>query len=333
MKTSGAKRTASTTKSATAGGSKPARARDEAEVAGVTLTHPGRVLYPDVGISKLALARYYESVAEHILPQVQGRPLSLVRCPDGLAGQCFYMKHAMPSVARTLRRVKIQEQTKTGDYLVAGSLDGIVALVQMSVLEIHTWNSTADRLEEPDRVVFDLDPGPEVGWAEVARAARTVRDRLAALGLTSFVKTTGGKGLHVVLPLVPSEDWDACFTFSRLVAESIVAGDRSRYTTAMPKAGRENKILLDYFRNRRGSTSVSAYSSRARPGAPVSTPLAWNEIDDRSAAEPFTVLTLPRRLATLRRDPWADYEKSRRPLADVVAGVQPARTRPGRSRS
>jgi bifunctional non-homologous end joining protein LigD len=233
------------------------------------------------------------------------------------------MKHAMPSVATELHRVKIREQTKTGEYLHADSLAGIVALVQMSVLEIHTWNSTADRLEEPDRAVFDLDPGPDVPWPEVARAARTVRDRLEPLGLRSFVKTTGGKGLHVVVPLMPL-DWDACFTFSQLVAEAIAAEDPSRYTTAMPKAGREKKILLDYLRNRRGSTSVAAYSSRARPGAPVSAPLEWDEIDDRSPARAFTVLTLPARLAALRRDPWADYEKSRRPLTDVLEGMEGA---------
>jgi bifunctional non-homologous end joining protein LigD len=296
-------------------------------VAGVTLSHPERVLYPDAGITKLALARYYEAVHDWLLPQVQGRPLALVRCPDGLAGQCFYMKHAMPSVATVLRRVSVREQTKSGDYLVPESLEGVIALVQMSVLEIHTWNSTADRLEEPDRAVFDLDPGPEVAWAEVVRAARTVRDRLQGLGLASFVKTTGGKGLHVVVPLVPL-DWDACFTFSQVVAESIAAEDPARYTTAMPKAGREKKILLDYFRNRRGSTSVSAYSSRARPGAPVSTPLAWDEIDDHPPAEAFTVRTLPRRLAALRRDPWADYEKSRRPLSKVLEGIEGSPPKP-----
>jgi bifunctional non-homologous end joining protein LigD len=296
--------------------SKP-KAKDEL-VAGVVLTHPDRTLYPDLGITKRDLAAYYDAIAEHILPHVRDRPLSLVRCPEGMSGQCFYMKHAAFSTGKALRRVKIRESTKTSDYLVADSIAGVVSLVQMSVLEIHTWNSHAERLEEPDRVVFDLDPGPEVKWPEVVAAARLVRDRLAQIGLTSFVKTTGGKGLHVVQPLVPGESWDQCFEFSRLVAESIAAAQPRQYTTAMPKAGREKKILLDHFRNHRGATSVSAFSTRARPGAPVSVPLAWDELDDFTPDNPFTVVTVPRRLAKRRKDPWANYEKSRRRLTDLI---------------
>jgi bifunctional non-homologous end joining protein LigD len=293
-----------------------------AEIAGVRLSHPERVLYPDAGITKVDLARYYEAVADWIVPAVSGRPLALVRCPDGLASQCFYMKHAMKSVAPELGRIKIREQTKTGEYLLADSLPALVGLAQMSVLEIHTWNSTADQLEQPDRVVFDLDPGPEVAWAEVVKAARLVRERLAALGLTSFVKTTGGKGLHVVQPLAPSADWEDCFTFSRVVAESIASEAPARYTTVMTKAGREDKILLDFFRNRRGSTAIAAFSSRARPGAPVSLPVSWDEIDDRKAVEALTIRTVPARMAARRRDPWQGYDGARKPLSAVLDAMQ-----------
>jgi bifunctional non-homologous end joining protein LigD len=294
------------------------KSKSDSVVEGVVLTHPERVLYPDIGITKRDLAAYYEAIAAHILPHVHDRPLSLVRCPEGMSAPCFYMKHAAFSTGKALRRVKIRESSKTSDYLVADSIGAIISLVQMSVLEIHTWNSHTSRLEEPDRVVFDLDPGPEVKWPDVVAAARLVRERLSQIGLTSFVKTTGGKGLHVVQPLVPGETWDQCFEFSRLVAESIAAAKPSKYTTAMPKAGREKKILLDYHRNHRGATSVSAFSTRSRPGAPVSMPVSWDELDDYTPDEPFTVLTVPKRLAKRKKDPWKDYEKSRRRLADLI---------------
>jgi bifunctional non-homologous end joining protein LigD len=291
-----------------------AAAAASAAVAGVALTHPDRVLYPDAGISKLALAQYYEAVQDHLLPQVQGRPLSLVRCPDGLAGQCFYMKHAMRSVATVLRRVQIREQTKTGEYLVAESLAGIIALVQMSVLEIHTWNSTADRLEEPDRSVFDLDPGPDVPWADVTRAARIVRDRLTALGLQSFVKTTGGKGLHVVVPLEPERRWDECLAFARGIGELLARERPDLFTVSLPKRGREDRLLVDYLRNNRTNTSVAAFSPRARPGAPVSMPIAWEDLGPRGPW--FDIRNVPRRMNRLRRDPWADYSSTRQRIPD-----------------
>jgi bifunctional non-homologous end joining protein LigD len=292
-------------------------ARVEA-VAGQRLTHPERVLWPDRGLTKLDLARYYERIAEWVVPHVRGRPLTLVRCPDGLAGPCFYMKHSRVWSPPGLRKVNIREKTKTGEYLVADDLVGLVGLVQMDVLEIHTWNSTADDVERPDRVVLDLDPGPDVRWADVVAAARLVRDVLAGIALRSFVKTTGGKGLHVVVPLAPGHEWDACFAFSRTIAEAIVRDDPRRYTTAMPKAGREKKILIDYFRNNRTNTSVAAFSTRARPGAPVSVTLAWDELTSRLRPDRLTLETVPRRLASLRRDPWARYWTLRQRLADAT---------------
>jgi bifunctional non-homologous end joining protein LigD len=280
-------------------------ANKDETVAGVKLTHPERVLFPDIEFAKRDLAAYYEAVAVRLLPQIEDRPLALVRCPEGLAAACFYMKHAMKGTASTLRRVTIKESTKTGEYLVADSLASVIGIVQMSVLEIHTWNSKTAHLEVPDRVVFDFDPGPKVAFPEVVKAARALRERLTGIGFPSFVKSTGGKGLHVVVPLEPDEEhagWDACFEFSRLVSESMVADNPTRYTTAMPKEGREAKILIDYFRNHRGSTSVAAYSTRARPGAPVSAPLFWDELDDFSPDRPFTAKTMVERLAGLRKD-------------------------------
>lgn len=201
----------------------------------------------------------------------------------------------------------IQEKTKVGEYLVVDDLPGLVALVQMGILEIHTWNSTTRDVERPDRLVFDLDPGPKVAFAEVVRAVRELRERLDALSLESFVKTTGGKGLHVVVPLQPRAGWEGCFALSRAISEAMAREDRGRYTTAMPKAGREDKILIDTFRNNRGNTSVTPYSTRAWAGAPVSVPLAWDELTPRLRPDQWTIATLPGRLSRLRRDPWAGY--------------------------
>ncbi len=225
-------------------------------LAGVRLTHPERVLYPETRLTKLDLARFYEDIAEWILPHVVGRPLSLVRCPTGL-GSCFYVKHATTADPDVLRRIPIREKDTTREYVVVEALPGIMALVQMSMLEIHTWNAVADDLERPDRIIIDLDPGPENTWPQVVEAARLVRTAFETLKLKSFLKTTGGKGLHVVVPLVPARDWDGCLAFARGVSEFIVRQDPKRYTTAMPKKGREKKILLDYYRNHRGSTAIA----------------------------------------------------------------------------
>ena len=290
-------------------------------VAGIRLTHPERVLYPDIGLTKLALARFYEEVAEWIVPHLAGRPLSLVRCPTGL-GSCFYVKHATTAGAGVLRRIPIRERDKTSEYVVADGLPGVIALVQMSVLEIHTWNATADHLERPDRIIIDLDPGPETPWPQVIEAARLVWTAFDTLGLASFVKTTGGKGLHVVAPFKPERDWETCLAFSRGVSEFIVRQDPTRYTTALPKKGRERKILLDYLRNHRGSTAVAAFSTRARAGAPVSVPIAWEELSPRLKSDHFTVANLRRRLRRLKDDPWRDYWTLRQRIsAKALAAV------------
>jgi bifunctional non-homologous end joining protein LigD len=305
-----------------------AKGAAEAKVAGVRLTHPDRVLYPALGLTKRDLAEFYASIADWILPHVVGRPLTLVRCPEGLDGDCFYMKHSGAWAPPALRRVKIKEKTKTGDYLVADDLAGVMGLVQMGILEIHTWNSLADRVEEPNRIVFDLDPGPAVAFDKVMAGARLLRGSLRSVGLESFVKTTGGKGLHVVVPLAPGHGWEETFGFSELVASQIVKEDPRTYTDSMPKAGRQAKILIDVLRNNRGSTSVAAYSTRARPEAPVSVPLAWEELRRDLRPDQFTVQNLPRRLSSLKADPWARYFTLRQKLAVP----RPVRRRPAASR-
>jgi bifunctional non-homologous end joining protein LigD len=298
---------------------KKARAQSEravspSTVAGVPITHPDRLLYPSPAITKIDVARYYAAIADWVVPHVAGRPLTLVRCPDGVSSDCFFMKHSKVWAPSQLRRVRIQEKKKVGDYLIADDLSAVVGLVQMGVLEIHTWNSTIDAVEKPNRIVIDLDPGERVAWPQVVAAARVIKRALEALELESFPKTTGGRGLHVVVPLVPHADWSACLDFSRALCETIEAGDPARYTTQFAKSGRANKILLDYLRNNRTNTSIAAYSTRARTGAPVSVPITWDELRSTLKPAAFTMLTVPRRLQRLSRDPWRDYWKSRQSL-------------------
>jgi bifunctional non-homologous end joining protein LigD len=260
------------------------------------------------------VARYYETIADWILPHVEGRPTTLVRCPEGLSEPCFYQKHTGWWAPEALRRVKIQEKTKVGEYLVVDDLPGLVGLAQIGILELHTWNSRADDVEHPDRIVFDLDPDTALPWARVIEAARTVRERLRADGLESFVKTTGGKGLHVVVPLAGRPTWDAGAAYAEAIATEIAGQAPKAYVAEMSKAKRTGKVFIDWLRNIRGSTSIAAYATRAKPGAPVSVPVRWEELDPRGGPAEFTVKNVPRRLAGLRRDPWAGYGKARQKL-------------------
>lgn len=282
-------------------------------VAGVGISHPDRVIYPDLGVSKIQLARYYEEISSWMLPHVARRPLTLLHCPDGVTASCFYLRHAKAWGPNALRRVRIREKTKVGEYLVADSVEALVSLAQMGIVEIHTWNSTDDDIERPNRIILDLDPGPRVSWTQVAAAARLVRDVLQTLRLESWVKTTGGRGLHVVVPIEPEREWSECLAFARDVSEVIARTDPDLYTTAFAKAGREEKLLIDYLRNNRTNTAVSAFSTRARAGGYVSMPVGWRDL----AAEPerWTVLTVPARLKRLKADPWAGYWSSTQRLS------------------
>ena len=291
----------------------PQRGQDDVIIAGVRLTHPDRILYPDQGITKRDLALYYEQIADCILPHLEGRPLTLVRCPEGYRKQCFYQRHVREHLSAQIRTIAVREQGKTARYVAVDSLPGVIALVQMGVLEIHTWGSRLPRLERPDRMTFDLDPGPDMGWDEVKAGAEHLRARLKDLDLGAFVKTTGGKGLHVVVPIAPKQSWDFVKDFSRAVAESLAREAPERYVATMSKAKRHGKIFIDYLRNSRTATAVSAYSTRARPGATVSMPLRWPELKNDLRGR-FNIRNAPERLRRLRADPWRDYEAARRPL-------------------
>jgi bifunctional non-homologous end joining protein LigD len=282
-------------------------------VAGVGISHPERLIYPELNISKLQLAEYYDRVGAWILPHVQGRPLTLVHCAEGLAGPCRYLRHAKAWGPSALRRIRIREKTKVGEYLVADSIPAVVSLAQMGIVEIHTWNSTVKDLERPNRIIWDLDPGPEVGWAAIAACARVMRNLLVTLGLEAWIKTTGGRGVHIVVPIVPSSDWSAVLEFSRAVSEVVVRTNPRLYTTTFSKKGREHKILIDYLRNNRTNTSICAYSTRARAGARVSMPIAWKDLNE--GPDPWTMLTVPRRLQRQRADPWKGYTAQRQQIS------------------
>jgi bifunctional non-homologous end joining protein LigD len=269
------------------------------------LTHPERLLWPAEGVTKQGLADYYAGAAEWVLPHLVGRPLSLVRCPNGVAADCFFAKQPWAGLSDAVQRISIGEGAKA---LAIDSLEGLIALVQGAVLEIHPWGSSIKSLERPDRLIFDLDPGDDVPWASTIVAALEVRERLkSALGLESFVKTTGGKGLHVVAPLTPSIDWSEATAISKSVAESMARDSPERYVAKMAKVARKGKVFVDYLRNARGATAVGAYSTRARPTAAVSTPLEWSELSEAVRSDHYRLSNIDRRLSNLRRNPWEGF--------------------------
>ena len=275
------------------------------------LTHPSRVYWKDGGITKQQLADYYTAVGDLIAPHVVNRPLALVRCPEGIEGQCFFQKHA--SAGRVSDRIKRHKDNEGEELIYIEDLEGLLTLVQAGVLEIHVWGSTIDEVEQANRIVFDLDPGDEVKWADVNKAARDLRERLAGIKLKSFVKTTGGKGLHVVVP-TNGTPWDDTKDFAHAMVLAMAADEPDRYVSKMTKSIRKGKIFLDYLRNGRGATAIVAYSTRGRPGATVSTPVAWDELGPKLLPNKFTVLNIGKRLAQLKSDPWAGIGKIRQKL-------------------
>jgi bifunctional non-homologous end joining protein LigD len=281
----------------------------------VRLTNPDKVLFPDPGITKRQLADYWLAVAEVALPYLAGRPLTLYRCPDGYGGQCFYQKHVGAGVPAVVPRVAMKEGEDP--YAAVGDAASLVALVQIGVLELHVWGSRVEHIDQPDMVVFDLDPAPEIVWGEVVEAGFAVKERLEQLGLRAFAKLTGGKGLHVVVPVHPGPSWPAVKKFSRMLVEEMVRAEPRRFVASMSKIKRTGKIFIDYLRNDAEATAIAAYSPRARPGAPVALPVEWDELEPGARAAPrFGVLEVPDLVRARRRDPWAEFESARQSLVD-----------------
>jgi bifunctional non-homologous end joining protein LigD len=276
-------------------------------------TSPDRIVFPEAGITKQQVADYYRAVAAELLPKLIRRPLSVVRCPDGITGQCFFQKHHAGKLGANVHAIPIREKDGgTEDYLYVDDIDGVIDLVQMNVLELHPWGARIDDVEHPDRLVFDLDPGEGVDWKVTTAAARDVRARLSAIGLESFVRLSGGKGLHVVLPIRPAADWAQAKAFCENFADAMVEQAPDRYVATASKAKRGGVIFIDWLRNSRGATSVTSWSLRARAQAGVAMPLGWSELGRTRSGHDYPLARALRRARTLRRDPWDGWAKATR---------------------
>jgi bifunctional non-homologous end joining protein LigD len=292
----------------------PAEAAGSQRVGGIAITHPDRVLEDSAGTTKLDVARYYERVADRILLHAGNRPLSVLRCPSGFSGACFFQKHGGAGVSADVRAIALEDSKGGSEYLYVTNKKGLLGLVQLNAVEIHPWGCRVDKPERPDRICMDLDPAPDVAFARVVEAALILREVLEKLELEPFLKTTGGKGLHVVLPLVRRYEWDEVREFARALARAMTAVEPKLYVDVASKSRRSGRIFVDYLRNGRGATAVAPYSVRARPFAPIATPLRWEELESLRAADTFRVGNIEARLKKLRADPWARMDAAARAL-------------------
>ena len=282
---------------------------NKAVVGGISISHPQRVIYPGTHITKQELAEYYLSVSDKIMPHIVDRPLSMVRCPEGAGEPCFFQRHVGLGKSPYLHEVRVGVKGEARDYLMIHDVEGLISLVQWGVIELHPWQCTANNLDKPDRMIFDLDPDPSVSLKQLIDGAQELRQRMQQLGLGTFLKTTGGKGLHVVVPMTPRYSFPAIKSFARAIAESMASDSPTKYIATMSKAKRTGKIFVDYLRNDVTSTAVAPYSARAREGATVSTPLAWKELTGNLKLPSFTIDTVPH----------APKETEKRPLAKISA--------------
>jgi len=274
----------------------------------VAVTNPDKLYFPEAGITKLEVAQYVDRIAPWILPHVARRPLSLVRCPDGWKQQCFYQKNADKSVNAAVDRIDVFEGSSAATYMGAHDATGLVALVQWGVLEMHPWGSRKPRLDRPDQLIFDFDPDEGLDWKELVTGVRLLRTLLEELDLQSFIKTTGGKGLHVVLPIRTTLDWAQAKDWTHAVADFMVSTFPDRFTATISKAKRTGKVLIDYLRNSEGATAIAPYAVRARANAPVAMPIAWDEIEgDDVRFDRFNLRNVEERLSKQKRDPWGDF--------------------------
>ncbi len=291
-----------------------ARANGKADVGGIAISHPDRIIYQGTGITKQQLAEYYLAVADHILPYVANRPLSMLRCPEGTGEACFFQRHIAQGQSPHLYDTGIKVKGRNEDYMMIKDAKGLITLAQWGVVELHPWGCLADKPELADRIIFDLDPDPTVPFSEVIAAAKDVRSRMQELGLSSFVKTTGGKGLHIIVPITRSYGWPVIKAFARAIAESMEHDNPKLYIAHASKAERKGKIFIDYLRNDLTATAVAAYSARAREGATVAMPLTWQQLTSSLKPSSFTIETVPAILKK-RKDPWAEISKLRQKIA------------------
>lgn len=284
--------------------------KNKKEIAHVRLTHPDKIIYATKNLTKYDIALLYFDLADWILPHISNRPLMVLRCPEGSQKNCFYQKHSSGSLPPSIQTVEIGKE----NYLTIYSLSGLISLVQMDVLEIHPWGSKNDAPDKPDRLIFDLDPAQDVPWQAVIEAAQRLHSLLLNLGLESYVKTTGGKGLHIVSPIIRRISWDDLKQFSKAIAMQLEKKFPQKYIAIMTKNKRQGKIFIDYLRNSKGATAVAAYSLRARDGAPLSVPLTWEELPQCKSAAEFDATNIRERLTLLKKDPWQGFFKSRQSI-------------------
>jgi bifunctional non-homologous end joining protein LigD len=287
--------------------------REQDPIAGVPVTHPDRVVFPDQGVTKRQLIEYYLAVADRMLPYIEDRPLALVRCPQGSGKKCFFQKHASPGWPDLFGKIRIREKYGSDEYLYIEDVRGLMGAAQMGVLELHIWGSRVDDVEKPDRMVFDLDPDEGLPFAMVKEAAKDLRDRLQKIGLKSFPMVTGGKGVHVVVPLARKHSWDQHRAFAEALARVMADEEPERFVAKMSKAKRRGKIFIDYLRNQRGSTAIAPFSTRARKGAYVALPVSWQGLAKLTSAHPADIKSAAK--FARGKDPWAGYLKVRQSLA------------------
>ncbi|RKE35861.1 DNA ligase D [Paraburkholderia sp. BL23I1N1] len=315
--TPAAKLAATKTPAAKATATKSKTTATRVDVAGVRVSHPDRIIDKSTGIRKIDLVQYYEAVADWMLPHLQDRPVSLVRAPEDIGGELFFQKHSqklsIPNVTQHPGLDPCHPALITVDTLKA-----LVGAAQMGTVEFHTWNALVSNIEKPDRMVFDLDPGASLGWERMIEAAQLTRSLLEELGLVSFCKTSGGKGFHVLVPLAKHAGWDEVKVFSQAVARHMATALPKYFSAKMGAQNRKQKIFVDYLRNSRGSSTVSAFSARARPGLGVSVPLSWDEVANTTSGDQWTIENVRERLQDIKRDPWADYAKTRQRITAAM---------------
>ncbi len=294
-----------------------------AETSTITLTSPDRVVFPGQGVTKRDLAEYYDAVAVRMLPFVAQRPLSLLRCPQGRAKTCFFQKHDSGGFPGALRKVSITEKSgEQHEYFYLSDADGLRAGVQMNVLEWHLWGSCIEHIEKPERIIFDIDPDESLGFADVRNAAETIAELLQQLGLETFPMLTGGKGIHVIAPILPELEWPEVKAFCRTIAQELAAREPDRFVAVMSKARRKGRLFIDYLRNERGSTAIAPWSTRARAGAPVAVPIRWTELSGFKGANVFTLESAVER--SREADSWPNYHSLRQSLRKASSSTAKA---------
>lgn len=287
-------------------------AKKRIDVAGVSISHPDRVIDAQSSTHKVDLAYYYETVADWILPHLSNRPVALLRCPEGVGGEQFFQKHAERLKIPNIKQLKPGLDPGHAQLMEIDSVQALVGAAQMGTIELHRWGATSDRIETPDHIVLDLDPDDKLPWRSIIEATQMTLAVLDELGLEAFIKTSGGKGMHIVVPLARQADWDTVKAFAKAIAEFISEQLPERFTATMGPKNRVGKIFIDYLRNTRGASTVVAYSARARPGLPVSVPIARDELEGLISAQQWNVGNVQERLGALKSDPWAGYKNRQR---------------------